>query len=98
MFQKVIHQLENSQSTLYSEASCRIFLMQAYQELTLMRIKYSQNQVISEQISEILDRFFAVEEDALEAYDNIHHLVYRDVRDEVQTLIDFIKSKDIQLV
>ena len=98
MFQKVIHQLENSQNTLYSEDSYRIFFIQAYQELTMLRMKNSNNPELSAEINEILERFFTVEEDALEAYDNMHHMIYRDVRNEVQELIDFIKEKDLQLV
>ena len=88
MLTKFIHQLENVKDTVYSPETCRIFLNQAYQELSILRISATNEA----NLDDVCESFCKIEEEVLKAFDDDYHLAYKDLQGELNQFIAHLPS------
>lgn len=89
MFQYVILQLEDAKQAIYEKDSCRIYLLQAYQEISVLRL---QNSELNSAL--ILKKFLDLEKEIFTSFDNYNSNQYSHLKESIQDFITFLSNID----
>lgn len=91
MFKPLITQINNALEVLYHYASCRVFMLQAYQEYTIIKL---QNPELSDKAQDLLAEFVELNRKTIELVSDLNVSDHQDVDKEWHQLIKKMEKFD----